>query len=229
MEAAVVALDLEAADRVLEEQGEEAVVLVRADALVGAVARTAGVADQLEVRVGVGAEDRVVEAGRGADGGEQLAQQALGDRAELVDPGERGRAQLGQGGGPLVGALEPPVRRLAGAGYAGRALGADVELVAPVAGAAGALVAGTGVAPEVGELMLSRASRSASGSAKKARMAEVRASVSACVTPCPVNWKKPTSWAALCSRAWKRARSSGPRSAAERSMIGSWAYDGSVA
>lgn len=219
-EGAVRALDLEAADGVLEQQRDEAVVLVGADALAGAVRSGAGVADQLEPQVGVAGEGLVVEVGAGADRGEELVQQSAGGAAEVVDPAERGGAQLGERRGPLVGALQPPVRGLAGAGDVRGQLGADVQLVAPVLAAAGALVAGAGVAAVVGELRLLTESRSASGRAKKARIASVSAAVSCGVMPWPTSWKNPTSVAAARSSSCSRRRSSGPPSASERSITG---------
>ena len=132
MEQPVLPLHLKPADLVLQQQGQEAVVLVRADPLVAAVARAPRVPHQLQMRMGALPEDRVVEVGGRPDGGEQLAQQPLGDGAEPVDPRERGVPQLRQGGGPLVGPLQPPVRGLTGPGYPRGPLGPDVELVPPV-------------------------------------------------------------------------------------------------
>jgi hypothetical protein len=183
---------------------------VDAHALVVAGRGAPGVADQLEVGVRVPGEGVVVEVLGGADRGQQLVEQPVGDVTEPVDPVEGGAAQLGLGLGPLVGALQPPVAGLAGAGDVRGELGADVQLVAPVAAAAGEFVAGAG------ELRLSIDSRSASGREKNARAAESSRSVSAAVMPWPVSWKKPTSRAARCRAS---------RSTRERSIRGSCCSD----
>ena len=122
---------------------------MRADALVPAVTRAARVTDDLGVDERCLGE-RLVEVVLGqAQARGEGAEQPVGDGREPVLPVQHRRTQLRQGAGPLVRSFQPPPHRLVGPTRAGRPLGAEVQLVAPVRLAVGELVTHPRVAAEV--------------------------------------------------------------------------------
>ncbi len=150
-----VALDLQPADVVLVHEREEPGVAVGADALAGAVGPGRGgiargeVADHLEQHLGR-RDGGVERRGRQLEGDGQGPQERVTEQLEVLHPRRRQGAQLGDGGRPQVRATQAQPRRFVRAQGAGGQLAADVELIAQVDLAVGALVAEAGVAAELG-------------------------------------------------------------------------------
>ena len=143
--------DLQAADVVLQHERDEARVVVHADALarVG-VARLGRVADDLQMRIAARQHEAVEVVERLAQAERERSQHRQADAVHRRHPREHRRLHRGQPRGPLIRATQAAATAARPWIDAQRGLlGPDVELLAPVADALGALVAEHGVAAKV--------------------------------------------------------------------------------
>ena len=145
-------LHLQATHLVLQQQGQQAAILVWADALVRLAAGLAGVVDDLQPVVVRWRHQLVEGAGRLLQRDQKGFEQALRHGARGVQPQQDVGLQLGLRRGPLVGALQPPPLRGVWAGWHGGQLFAKVDLFAQVGLQAGDFAAHAGVAAKVARL-----------------------------------------------------------------------------
>ena len=116
---------------------------------VSADAVLSGVPDDLHQHLGVGGHDGLEVIGGQAETHGERRQDRSTDLGHGVHPGGDDGCIVGHGARPLVRAPQSQPRRGIGPEIRRGAFGADVDLVAPVAGAVGVLLAEAGVAPEV--------------------------------------------------------------------------------
>ncbi|MCY1293518.1 hypothetical protein D9M70_427790 [compost metagenome] len=112
----------------------------------------AGIADDLQELVGAVAVDRPEDIGLLAERLGENLDQADAEPGDGVYVGEDRRLQLGQGLRELVGADQPLPRRILRLDLKALALGAEIDLFAPVLGAAGIFEPGAIVAAEMRRL-----------------------------------------------------------------------------
>ena len=149
---AILALDLEAADLVLQQHRDEARVLVGADTLVAVLGTAARIADDLEQLVGGRRVDRREDVRPLAQRQGQRLGNADAEPGHFLLVAEQCGLQFGKRRGPEIGANEAGPGWGRAVQWARRLLGADVDLLSPVRAAAGVFQPGAVVAAELRRL-----------------------------------------------------------------------------